>query len=82
MKLIVMNEGVDFEVKDKNDAIDAILEEYHRFDLSMAELLDSLELRGFSIQDTVDIFSKVIYKTDSDKTYIESEGEHISRWDW
>lgn len=65
-KIIIMNEGIDYDVKDKHDCVDAIWEEYMRFDVSMSEVLASIEIRGFSAEDVVDIYATCVNKSDSD----------------
>lgn len=65
-KIIIMNEGIDYDVKDKYDCVKAIFEEYRRFDVSMSEILASVEIRGFSAEDVVDIYAECVYKSDSD----------------
>lgn len=65
-KIIIMNEGIDYYVKDKHDCAEAILEEYNRFDVSMSEILASVETRGFSAEDVVDIYAACVGKSDND----------------
>lgn len=65
-KIIIMDEGVDYDVKDKHDCVSAIFEEYERFDVSMSEILASIEIRGFSAEDVVDIYAECVKKSDSD----------------
>ena len=65
-KIIIMNEGIDYDVKDKDDCVEAIIEEYHRFDASMSEILASIEIRGFSAEDVVDIYASCVRISDSD----------------
>ena len=66
MKLIIMNEGIDYDIKSKQDAVDAIFEEYHKFDDSMCDILASVELQGFSMEDVVDIYAECMLISDGD----------------
>lgn len=48
-KIILMNEGTDFIVKNKEDCIEAIMEEFNAHeDMSINDLLADIEIQGFS----------------------------------
>lgn len=64
--IVIMNENVTYSVKDKEDCIKIILEEYEKFDLSMFDLLSGIEVQGFSIEDVVSIYATCMNKTDGD----------------
>lgn len=64
--IIIMNKGVTYDVKDKNDCVNAIVEEYKRFDISMHELLAGIEICGFSTEDVVYIYAKCMNISDGD----------------
>ncbi len=64
--ILIMNEGVTFNVKDRDDCVDAIVEEYERFSVSMHELLAGIEIRGFSSEDVVYIYAKCMNISDGD----------------
>lgn len=82
LEIISLNDGVTYDIDNKEDAIQAIFEEYNRFDISMNELLETIELSGFSVQDVVDIYAKTIKLSDNDELSIKIEEETINRWDW
>lgn len=65
-RIVIMNENIDYHVKDKIDCVNAIIEEYHRFDVSMSEILASIEIQGFSAEDVVDIYASCVQKSDND----------------
>lgn len=65
-QIIIMNEGVTYNVTDREDCVQAIIEEYHRFDVSMYELLASIEINGFSAEDVVDIYAECMKISDGD----------------
>lgn len=83
-KIIVSDEGVEIEVKDKSNCVEVILEKYKKDDICMDEFLYSIELQGFSIQDVVDIFAKVINIVDSDQVLIYNDNSSIpvDRGEW
>lgn len=64
--ILIMNEDVIYDVKDKNDCVNAIVEEYKKFDISMHELLSGIEIRGFSSEDVVYIYAKCMNISDGD----------------
>ena len=82
IKLIVMGEGTDFDCKDKEDVVKAIMEEYHRNDICIGELLYGLEIKGLSIQDVVDVFAKVMHTVEDDKLIQVMEEHAVPRWVW
>jgi hypothetical protein len=61
-----MNEGITYDVKSKEDCVIAIIEEYKRFDSCIGDLLYSIGIVGFSVQDVVDIFATVMHKIEDD----------------
>lgn len=64
--ILIMNKGVTYDVKDKNDCVNAIVKEYKRFDISMHELLAGIEIYGFSTEDVVYIYAKCMNISDGD----------------
>lgn len=81
-KIIIMNEGIEYDVKDKYDCVSVIFEEYERFSVSMSEVLASIEIRGFSAEDVVDIYAECVKKSDSDtmvRFFDEVDNEDLSR---
>ncbi len=83
-KIIITDECIDFDVKDKEDCVNAIIEEYNRNDLCVEELLYSIEIQGFSVQDVVEIFARIINIIESDKLlqYKEESVRPIDRNCW
>lgn len=65
-EIIIMNEGVTYDVTGIDDCVESIIEEYNRFDVSMSEILASIEIKGFSVEDVVEIYAKCIDRSDSD----------------
>ena len=45
--ILIINEGVTYDVTDAQDCVDAIIEEYQRFDVSMYDILASIAIYGF-----------------------------------
>ena len=85
--LRILNEGITFDCKDKQDVVEAILEEYRAHDICLGELLEGLEIDGLSVQDVVDIFAKVMHIVEADEVVQYLNGEHDksstrNRWDW
>lgn len=64
--ILITNEGVTYDVKDKEDCVEAIMEEYRRFDVSMVDILSSVEICGFSAEDVFEIYAMAKFEADSD----------------
>ena len=64
--ILIMNENITCDFKDKNDCVNVIVEEYKRFDISMHELLAGIEICGFSTEDVVYIYAKCMNISDGD----------------
>jgi len=85
IELVIMDENVTYDCKDKADTVKAIIEEYKRHDICIGELLHSLEIRGLSIQDVVDVFAKVMNIIEGDEViqkFSVDDGSEVKRWDW
>ena len=65
-QIIIMNEGIAFDVKDKNDCVKAIIEEYNRSDVCIHELLSTIEIQGFSAEDVVYIYANCMNTIEGD----------------
>lgn len=65
-EIIIMNEGVTYDVADVNDCVKAIHEEYCRFDNNMYDLLAVIQVKGFSIQDVASVYSQCMKISNSD----------------
>lgn len=65
----LMNDGVTYDCPDgRDDVVEAIMEEYHRSDVSIGELLDSTSIVGLSVNDCVYVYSCLYLKIESDQT--------------
>ena len=57
----------DFEpVSDKEEAIEKIIKDYHKYDISMYDLLACTRLNGFSLEDNVYIYATCMKISDGD----------------
>ena len=66
--IVIMNEGVTYDCLDANDIVSAIIEEYHRSDICLAELLAQIEIRGVSIETVVEIYAELFRIIEGDVT--------------
>ena len=64
--ILIMNEGVTYDVTDIQDCVDAIIEEYQRFDVSMYDILASIAIYGFSAEDVINIYAECMRISDGD----------------
>lgn len=64
--ILCMNNGVTFDVKDKVDCVQIIMEEYEKYDACMYDLLASIAIYGFSAEDVVEIYAKCMNLSDGD----------------
>ena len=64
--ILIMNEGVTYDVTDVQDCVDAIIEEYQRFDVSMYDILASIAIYGFSAEDVINIYAECMRISDGD----------------
>lgn len=67
----------DFEKDNIDDAVNTIIEEYHRHDVGIADILATVELRGLSVEDTVKVYARVYSIIEEDETYRIADGEKI-----
>lgn len=65
-KIIIMEDNTEIKVSDKHECVSVIFEEYCKYDVSMSEVLASVEIRGFSAEDVVDIYAECVKQADSD----------------
>lgn len=71
----------------KGDMVKLIIEKYREDDVCIGDMLQVTEIQGFSVQDIVDIFAKVMYELEDDKlvqkqnVYTDNPSE-IERWRW
>lgn len=59
----------------KEEVVQVILNRYFENDIVMGEFLETIELRGFSIVEIVEIYAKLINLADDDILTVEKEGE-------
>ena len=64
--ILIMNEGVTYDVTDAQDCVNAIIEEYHRFDVSMYDILASIAIYGFSAEEVINIYAECMKISDGD----------------
>lgn len=64
--ILYMSDGVTFDVKDKEDAIEKIIEDYHKYDVSMYDVLACTRLDGFSLEDNIYIYATCMRISDGD----------------
>lgn len=64
--ILIMNEGVTYDVTDAQDCVDAIIEEYQRFDASMYDILASIAIYGFSAEEVINIYAECMKISDGD----------------
>lgn len=64
--ILCMSDGVTFDVKDKEDAIEKIIEDYHKHDASMYDVLACTRLDGFSLEDNIYIYATCMRISDGD----------------
>ena len=74
--ILIMNEGVTYDVVDAQDCVDAIIEEYQRFDVSMCDILASTAIYGFSAEDVINIYAECMRISDGD-TIVHLRDEDI-----
>lgn len=66
-QIVILNEGVTYDVKDKEDCIEAIFEEAERHeDLTIGEVLSIVGIEGFSVEDIAHIYAKVLRRDESE----------------
>lgn len=71
----IMNEGITFNCEDAGDVETAIIEEYERFDLCIAELLESIAIHGLSVIETVTVYANLMKQIENDEVVRFAEGE-------
>lgn len=82
IEIFRIDDGVSFKCKDKEDAVEAIIEEYKANDICVGELMDGLIIHGLSIQDIVDVFAAVMYRIEEDRVVQYMEDDEVNRWEW
>ena len=72
----------------KEDIVNVIVKEYRENSNNcIGEMLDTTEISGLSVQDTVDVFAKVMYEVENDELVQRqnvdtTEPNEIDRWRW
>lgn len=70
-------------VKDKDEAVDRIIKEYFKYDVSMYDMLAAIKLEGFSIEDNVYIYATCMNMSDEDTIiHFRDEGWSITSDDY
>lgn len=82
IEIFRMDDGISFECKDKEDAVETIIEEYKANDICVGELMDRLIIHGLGIQDVVDVFAAVMYRIEKDQVVQYVEDDEVHRWEW
>lgn len=79
----IMGEGTTYDCTDKNDVVEAIIDEYHRNDVCIGELMNQIQVHGLSTQDVVDVFAKVMNIIEGDEVIHHTpEENYTNRWEW
>lgn len=71
--LVILDENTTKEVKDLNECIEVIKEDYRRNDICLGELLNNIEVQGFSVNNVVDMYAQLIKDIEND--YLEQGNE-------
>ena len=64
--ILIMNEGITYDVVNKEDCVQAIVEEYQRFNVSMYDILATTAIYGFSAEDVINIYAECMKVSDGD----------------
>jgi hypothetical protein len=65
-KFIYFDENYCVQVDNRDECIDEIIKEYHKYDSSMYDILATTQLEGFSIEDNVYIYATCMNIADGD----------------
>lgn len=61
------------KVDSKKQAYEQILEEYHKNDVSMGELIAQFSIEGLSVEAVVDVYAELIREADGDTLEVNGE---------
>lgn len=65
-EVIFIGENNSYEVVTTDNCVEVIMKEYLKSDVCMGELLACIEIKGFSIENVVEIYAKCIKASDGD----------------
>ena len=65
-KYIELDNGLTYDFKDIKDCVEAIIEEYHRHDASMWDVLASIKIVGLSTEEVVKVYAECMKRSDGD----------------
>ena len=65
-KYIKLSDGITYDFADILDCVEVIMEEYQRHDVSMYDLLASIEIVGLSSEDVINIYAECMKRADGD----------------
>jgi hypothetical protein len=76
-----------YSCESKEHAVNAIISDYHQYDVCIGEVLGSVEIQGASVQDVVDIFARVMHILEEDELIqrmnVDNEvPDEVNRWEW
>ncbi len=64
--ILIMSEGISYDVKDAQDCVDAIIDEYQAYDVCMYDLLAGIAIYGFSAEEVINIYAECMRISDGD----------------
>jgi hypothetical protein len=82
------NSVIISDAQTKQDIVDLLINKYREeSDNCIGEMLQVTEIQGFSVQDVVDIFAKVMYEIEDDELVQRQDVDtvnpnEIDRWRW
>ena len=73
----LLDSGVTYQCRDKEDVEVAIREEYNRSDVVMGEVLANIAIHGLSTEDVVTIYTGLLNQFERDM-FVQFYGDHTS----
>ena len=64
--IYLINENIAYNVEDPHDCVNAIVDEYQTYDVSMYDLLASIAIYGFSVEEVINIYAECMKISDGD----------------
>lgn len=76
----IIDEGLTYDCEPTvEDVVNAIIKEYIKFDVEIHEILNSIEIHGLSILDTIRVYSAVYAQIEDDIVIRISDGTKITK---
>lgn len=60
-----------------DDVVEAIIKEYHMYDVGISDILASISINGLSVEDVVTVYARVYEIIEEDKVYRVADNEKI-----